>query len=138
MTAGAGWVFKRPRKKQIIFKKVAEQAEGSCGFCRNDSWRARLAVPHGESPAAQSPLHWDITSPQLMVSSPPEKQCGRGGGTAGGLLTKQCAQRLLLPKGHLFLMHTEVPFGLMVGVHRCMHTHTRAHAHTHTQEHRCA
>ena len=55
-----------------------------------------------------------------------------GGGTAGGLLTKQCAQRLLLPKGHLFLMHTEVPFGLMVGVHRCMHTHTRAHAHTHT------
>ena len=47
----------------------------------------------------------------------------------GGLLAKQCAQRLLLPKGRLFLMHTEVPFGLMVGMHRC--THTRAHAHTH-------
>ena len=65
-----------------------------------------------------------------MVSSPPEKQCGRGGGeTAGGLLAKQCAQSLLLPKGHLFLMHTEVPFGLMAGVHRRMHT--RAHTHTH-------
>lgn len=80
VTAGAGWVLKRPRKKQIIFKKAAEQAEGSCGFCRNDSWRVRLAVPHGESPAAESPLHWDITSPQLMVSSPPEKWCGAGGG----------------------------------------------------------
>lgn len=31
---------KRYRTKQIIFKKVAEQAEHSCGFCRNDSWKA--------------------------------------------------------------------------------------------------
>ena len=58
---------------------------------------------------------------------------------AAGLLAKQCAQRLLQPKGHLFLMHTEVPFGLMVGVQRRMHTsvHARAHTHTHTGAQMC-
>ena len=55
----------------------------------------------------------------------------------GGLLAKQCAQRLLLPKGRLFLMHTEVPFGLMVGMHTRAHAHacTRAHTHRSTDVH---
>lgn len=68
--AGTRCARKRHRTKQIIFKQAAEQAEQSCGFCRNDSWKASTTVHPVLSLAEVSPLSGEISRPQLKVSSP--------------------------------------------------------------------
>lgn len=70
MLAGTRCASKRHRTKQIIFKQVAEQAEQSCGFCRNDSWKASTTVHPVLSLAEVSLLSGEISRPQLKVSTP--------------------------------------------------------------------
>lgn len=63
-----GW--EEHRTKLMIFKQAAEKAKQSCGFCRSDSWKANTATCSVETLAEVSPLHCEITRPQLTVFSP--------------------------------------------------------------------
>lgn len=140
----ARWVVKRHRTKQIIFKKVAEQAEHSCGFCRNDSWKASTSTHPVETLGEVSPLYCEIARPQLKASSlawerervcmcvatiasvqshmNPRRQIGFMSSPLSAYLTV-CSEAASAQRGLLFLICTKTPHGLMVDV--CMNKYTQ-------------
>lgn len=83
--------LKEAQKKQIIFKKAAEQAEGSCGFCRNDSEsQACQRASWGESSCRVSTSlgHYQPSADGLLTTRETV-----GVGAVYGLLAKKVVPR---------------------------------------------